>query len=268
MLLEASKCPVILLDTDIHGARAAVALADQVGAAYDLADGGTSAVEAALIMDRGAMTIAPGEVRRRADMLVFVGPMPEVHAPLINDLAGSTPDLSGSKPRKLFAINAPSKRHLPYGALTVGGSRSRLPATLAAIRASLAGRQIDGNVANLQMFVTALMAAVFPVFIYSGEAGLVTLEMLQGLIGDLNKTKRASTLHLPATEHGWGAVLASTWMTGFAPRTSFARGFPEFDPWRFDVRRMIAAGETDVVGASQPLDRAAPTPAARNRQAR
>jgi formylmethanofuran dehydrogenase subunit B len=44
-------------------------------------------------------------------------------------------------------------------------------------------------------------------------------------------------------------------MTGFAPRTSFARGFPEFDPWRFDVERMMAAGEADLhlwVSAGKP----------------
>ena len=35
-------------------------------------------------------------------------------------------------------------------------------------------------------------------------------------------------------------------MTGFPTRTGFARGLPEFDPWRFDVARMIAAGEADV----------------------
>jgi len=246
-LLEASNCPVILLDTDIHGTRAAITLAERIGAAYDLADDGRSAVEAALIMSRGAMTIAPGETRRRADMLIFVGPMPQAQASLIDDLAGSKPDLPASKPRQLFAINASSKRSLPGGALTVGGSRSGLAATLAAIRAVLAGRPVDATVANLQVFVTALMAAVFPVFVYSGEAGEAALEMLQGLVADLNKTKRASTLHLPASEHGWGAVLASSWMTGFAPRTSFARGFPEFDPRRFDVQRMIAAGDADLV---------------------
>ncbi|MGE0280552.1 MAG: tungsten formylmethanofuran dehydrogenase [Rhizobiaceae bacterium] len=247
LLLEASKCPVILLDTDIHGTRASVALAEQIGAVYDVADGGSSAVEAALIMDRGAMTIAPGEVRRRADMLVFVGPVPEQHVPLVGDLASSAPDLSGGGARKLFAIGGTSKRGLPDNTVPVNSSRTGLPETLAAIRASMAGKSMVGKFANFEMFVAALAAAIFPVFIYSGEAGLPALEMLQGLVADLNKTKRASTLHLAGSDNGWGAVLASTWMTGFAPRTSFARGFPEFDPWRFDVERMIAAGEADLV---------------------
>jgi formylmethanofuran dehydrogenase subunit B len=247
MLLEASKCPVILLDTDIHGTRAAIALAERVGATYDLADGDASAVEAALIMDRGAMTIAPSEVWRRADMLVFIGPVPQEHAAFIGDLAASVPDLSGGEARRLFAIGAPLRRGLPKSTVPAGDGRASLAETVAAIRASLAGKSSLGTFATLEMFVAALAAAIFPVFIYSGEAGLPALEMLQGLVADLNKTKRASTLHLPASENGWGAVLASAWMTGFAPRTSFARGFPEFDPWRFDVGRMVAAGEADLV---------------------
>ncbi|TIS73429.1 MAG: tungsten formylmethanofuran dehydrogenase, partial [Mesorhizobium sp.] len=32
---------------------------------------------------------------------------------------------------------------------------------------------------------------------------------------------------------------------GFAG-SDHARGFPEFDPWRYDVARMIAAGEADL----------------------
>jgi formylmethanofuran dehydrogenase subunit B len=70
--------------------------------------------------------------------------------------------------------------------------------------------------------------------------------MLQGLIADINKRSRASSILLPSTDDGWGTVLASTWMTGFPPRTGFGRGMPEFDPWRFDATRMIAAGEADL----------------------
>jgi formylmethanofuran dehydrogenase subunit B len=70
--------------------------------------------------------------------------------------------------------------------------------------------------------------------------------MLHGLIADLNRKLRASGLHLPASESGWGSTLASTWMSGFPLRTAFARGFPEFDPWRIDAARQLAAGEADV----------------------
>src|SRR5690606_1583850 len=76
-------------------------------------------------------------------------------------------------------------------------------------------------------------------------ADVLALEMLQGLLADLNRKSRASALHLPASESGWGSTLASTWMTGFPLRTGFARGFPEYDPSRFDAARQIAEGEAD-----------------------
>jgi len=36
-------------------------------------------------------------------------------------------------------------------------------------------------------------------------------------------------------------------MTGFPPRTSFGRGYPEHDPWRFEAKRLVESGETDAV---------------------
>jgi len=41
-------------------------------------------------------------------------------------------------------------------------------------------------------------------------------------------------------------VQTSGWMTGFPVRTSFGRGFPEHDTWRFDATRMIESGEADA----------------------
>ncbi len=127
---------------------------------------------------------------------------------------------------------------------------------LAALRAQLNGRAVASPVSNFEAFASALKAAAFPVFAFSGASlDALGLEMLQGLVADLNKTGRASTLHLPASERGWSAVLASTWSTGFAPGIGFARGMPEYDPHRYDAARMIAAGEADLlltVSQAQP----------------
>ena len=43
------------------------------------------------------------------------------------------------------------------------------------------------------------------------------------------------------------AAMASAWMTGLPLRTSFARGRPEHDPWRYDARRLVETGEADAV---------------------
>lgn len=250
-LLGSSRCPVFSLDTDIHGTRAAIALAERVGAAYDHADGAALSREIALFTDKGAMTVAPGETRRRADVVVIVGELPQIHHEFVGELAETVPDLSAKNQREFFlvgpnGVSAPPLRNGRTATLLSCGEAS-LGATLAALRTQCRGRQTSQPVSNFDDFAKALEAARFPVFLFSGDAteGLA-LEMLQGLITDLNRTSRASGLHLPASENGWGSALASTWMTGFPLRTGFAGGFPDFDPWRYDVARMIAAGEADL----------------------
>ena len=249
MLLQSSRCPVFSFDTDVHGTRAAIALAERVGAAYDHAEGAALSRETALFTDKGAMTVAPGEVRRRADVVAIVGELPAFYQDFVAELVGTIPDLSGEV-RTFFHIGAPGMEIPPQAGRDVTQllcEGVELAGTLAALRAQCAGRQVSIPVANFNSFAGALSAAKFPVFLFSGYGvnGLA-LEMLQGLIADINRKSRASSLHLPTSESGWGSALASTWMTGFPPRTGFARGFPEFDPWRFDVTRAIASGEADL----------------------
>ncbi|RJG44278.1 tungsten formylmethanofuran dehydrogenase [Mesorhizobium sp. DCY119] len=248
-LLVSSLSPVFSFDTDVHGTRAAIALAERVGAAYDHIGGEALARETALFTDKGGMFTAPGETRRRADVVVIAGSLPAHHHEFVAELASTAPDLGGGASRQFFLIGAETKA--PYLSkvkpmrLAVAGAG--IDATLAALRAQCAGRGVAKPVSNFERFAKALAEAKFPVFLFCGQSlDLPGLDMLQGLIADINRKSRASALHLPASESGWGSTLASTWMTGFPMRTGFARGMPEFDPWCFDVARMIAAGEADL----------------------
>jgi formylmethanofuran dehydrogenase subunit B len=250
-LLESSRCPVFSFDTDIHGTRAAIALAEKVGGAYDHVEAAALARETEFFTGRGGMTVAPGEVRRRADVVAIVGGLPAVHHDLVRELARTAPDLSTAEARHFFLIgdSKPGASGLPAAskATRLSCEQAGLAATLAALRAAVAGRQVAKPVSNFQRFAKALETARFPVFLFSGHgADGLALEMLQGLVADLNRKSRASSLHLPASESGLGSSLASAWMTGFPMRCGFARGVPEFDPWRFDVARMLGAGEADL----------------------
>lgn len=250
-LLHSSRCPVFSFDTDIHGTRAAIALAERVGASYDHADGAGLAQETALFTDRGGMFVAPGEVRRRADVVVIVGDLPAVHHGFVAELARTVPDLTATNARQFFVIGSGNLPALPNGdsrkTIRLSCGKAGLGGTLAALRAQYAGRQVSAPVSNFARFQSALADAKFPVFLVSGHSSdVLALEMLQGLLADLNRKSRASALHLPASESGWGSTLASTWMTGFPLRTGFGRGFPEYDPWRYDAARQLAAGEADV----------------------
>lgn len=264
-LLTSSRCPVFTFDTDIHGTRAAIALAERVGAAYDHVEGAALARETALFTDAGGMFVAPGEARRRADLLAIVGELPAPQAALVSELADTAPDLTGRNARDVFLIGEDAS--LPQGvdanAVRLVCTGAGLAGTLAGLRASCARRRVSTPVENFNLFAEALAQSKFAVFVVSGcSAGPFGLEMLQGLVSDINRRQRASVLFLPASEAGWGSALASAWATGFPLRTGFGNGGAEYDPWRFDTARMLEAGEADLHlwvsanGGRAPLPRA------------
>jgi formylmethanofuran dehydrogenase subunit B len=86
----------------------------------------------------------------------------------------------------------------------------------------------------------------FGVAIWSAaQHDYLTLEMLCGLVDDLNNGTRFSALPLAAADNAAAVQQVAGWMTGFPLRTGFARGFPEHDPWRLDASRLIDSGEAD-----------------------
>ena len=94
----------------------------------------------------------------------------------------------------------------------------------------------------------------------------LAIEMLCGLIDDLNKKTRFAGLPLLSPNGAEGVVQAATWATGFPVRTGFAGPEPLHDPWRFDARRQIASGEAEAAfwisalsPTPPPWDNAVPT---------
>ncbi|MCL6707902.1 hypothetical protein M8R20_12910 [Pseudomonas sp. R2.Fl] len=250
-LLATSRCPVFSLNSDIHGCRSLIALAERVGATYDHVNGRDLAHEVALHTDIGGFFATATEVRRRADLIVVVGDVPVVHHDLLLSLAASRPDLSGGRRRHWFQIrdNAAANEGQSLRRLKtveVGSSDFPIDLVLGMLRAALAGRTAAAALDNADAFLSVLVGARFPVFVFSNPGDAATLAMLQGMLADINKTQRATALFLPSDDDAWGMVLASTWMTGFPPRTGFATGAPVYDPWLCDVDRMIADKEADL----------------------
>jgi formylmethanofuran dehydrogenase subunit B len=136
------------------------------------------------------------------------------------------------------------------------GRGTTLAVNLAALRARVKNRHIANRriarsglpLANLDAIAATLRGARFGVAVWTAESlGALEIEMLHGLVRDLNETTRFSTLPLSAPDNGAGVLAACGWMTGFPMRTGFGAGAPTHDPWRFDAERLIASGETDCV---------------------
>src|SRR5262249_58128541 len=74
-LLAASRCPLITgLGGDVAGARAAIGLAERLGAVVDHMNSDLLLRDLAVVREAGMMVTTPNEARLRADALLLVGP--------------------------------------------------------------------------------------------------------------------------------------------------------------------------------------------------
>lgn len=252
-LLAASRCALIAgLGTDVAGARAAIGLAERVGGVIDHMDSDVLLRDLAVLREAGMMVTTPNEARLRADTLLLVGPSLEKEAPELSRWLGFGSSVKGSAAAKRSVV-----RLCPGGAATIPGEQvvgrkmDRLPVVLAALRARLAGRPA-GKIASLAKAIedvaTLLKAARFGVAVWSAvDLDALAIEMLCGIVADLNTETRFTGLAIPPGNNAIGVLQACGWMTGFPMRTCFGRGYPEHDPWRHDGARMMAAGEADCV---------------------
>ena len=262
-LLARSRQPLIAgLGADIEGARAAIRLAERTGGVIEHRHSAALLRDLDSMRETGVMLTTPGEARVRADVVLLVG----------DGFAESWPDLA----ERLLATPARPdgvevKRRIVWLAPAIGarirgfagdieiwaaGRGTTLAANLAGLRARLKNRRIAIRggarsglpLSALDSIATAIKAARFGVAVWTAESlEALEIEMIHGLVRDLNETTRFSTLPLAARDNGVGVLAACGWMTGFPMRAGFGAGAPVHDPWRFDAERLVASGETDCV---------------------
>jgi formylmethanofuran dehydrogenase subunit B len=273
-LLARSHQPLVAgLGADIDGARAAIALAKRVGGVIEHMHSAAVLRDLDCLRETGIMLTTPGEARVRADVVVLVGDglteaWPALNERLLRPLA--RPDGVDVARRIVWLSPHADARISGFDGdieVVAAGLGATLAANLAALRARVKGRPValtQLSLSALDTLASIVKAARFGVAVWTaGSLGALEIEMLHGLVRDLNDTTRFSTLPLPALDNAAGVLAASGWTTGFPMRTGFGAGAPIHDPWRFDAERLVGSGETDCVvwissfGATPPAWRSA-----------
>jgi formylmethanofuran dehydrogenase subunit B len=255
-LLAGSRCPLIAgLGTDVAGARAAIGLAERIGAVIDHMKSDALFRDLAVVREAGMMVTTLNEARLRADTLLLVGPgLEEAWRDLSQGVPHAAVPQSDAGASRSVVWLCPG-RVAPSANLdrikTIGRDPDQLPTQLAALRAGLAGRP-PGKVAvparTIEDLAKLLKAARFGVAIWSAaRLDALAIEMLCGIVDDLNAESRFAGFSLAPGDNAVGVLQTCGWMTGFPMRTGFGRGYPEHDPWRFDGNRLVASGEADCV---------------------
>ena len=269
--LIASSSRVIVggLGTDVNGARQAVALAEHCGGVIDHANTDALFRNLRVLQDNGWFNTTLTEAKNRADIVIILGSdVLDKFPRLINRVLGADHAALGApgKTREWLYIgpNQPNADLLSLGTQHVDVPMHRLGDTLRQLRARLHGRPCkaapDGpDDATLDAIVNRLRTCSYSVFVWSASDldtphADLTVEAITELTRDLNATTRSAGLPLSGTNGDLGANQVCTWQTGYPLRTSFERGFPQFDPVLFDAKRLIACGEADLLIWISTLD--------------
>jgi formylmethanofuran dehydrogenase subunit B len=254
-ILAGAKFPLVGgLGADVAGARAAILLAERLRGAFDHLATTDAFADLDVMRSAGMFATTSNEARVRSDFFLLIGPGLSTSWPALYErLALNKPPRLGGRTSRRVVWIGPKRGEAKFDGVeieTFAATPEDIPDFVAALRARLGGRPVSlsaTSVKKIDALVESLKAAHFGVAVWSA-AGLdaLAVEMLQGLVTDLNATTRFTAIPLGARADASGVIQTSGWTTGFPPRTGFGRGYPEHDPWRFEAKRLVDSGEADA----------------------
>ena len=172
--------------------------------------------------ESGIMITTPNEARVRGDLILLVGAgltkaWPDLETRLLAKPLAA--EIGGGARRVVWLC--PGREGVKADSVRIVGRDSRdLPVLLAALRARVGGRSagkasVSGKA--LDVLAADLKAARFGVAVWSAaELDALTIEMLCGLVKDLNAGTRFTGLPLAPGDNALGVQQACGWMTGIS----------------------------------------------------
>lgn len=257
MLDDARRALVFLsIDISCETQRAAVAVADTLHAVVDGVSSSTVASGILAAQRRGRASATLGEIRNRADCIVFWGTDPAARYPRYASRYAPEPAglfvPDGRRGRTLVSVDIGEARGPRDADLRLDIPADRELDAIAALRASLAGRSLGGEpVPGVAELSRTFASARYIAIVYDAEPGALPhepgrAESLTALGVALNATTRACVTPLRAGGNRVGAESVLTWQTGYPMTVDFSRGHPRYRPDE-GARALVAGGAVDAV---------------------
>ena len=270
-ILTQARRPLVYLAAELscETQRAAVGIADRLRAVLDSA---TSEIAATVLaaQRRGRATATLGELRQRADLVVFWGVDPAERYPRYSSRYALAPGERGRQSRTVVAVDVGGHRGPGDADARVIISADVEVDALGVIRAIALGHALP-DVPALRPAVELarrMMQAQYVALVHDAEPDGTPADpppdRAEGLIAlaqALNGPTRCvlSTLRAGGNRSGADAVL--TWQTGFPCAVDFGRGYPSYRP-HDGAAALVARREIDatlVIGSPASV----PEPVAR-----
>jgi formylmethanofuran dehydrogenase subunit B len=272
-ILTQARFPVVygLSDTTCEAQRQAVAIADMVGANLDTTTSVCHGPSGIAFQGVGESTATLGEIKNRADLVIYWGGNPAESHPRHFTRYSVTPKgmyiPNGKKDRTVVLVDVRRTPSAPVADIFIQVKPRRDFEVLWALRALVKGRQIETSIeertgVSLETLVdlVARMKNCRYGVLFFGMGLTMTRGRhfnsgaLLALTTDLNQYTHF--VAKPVRGHGnvTGADNVVSWQTGFPFGINFSLGYPRFNPGEFTTVDLLARGEADaaLIIASDP----------------
>ncbi|OWK43380.1 formylmethanofuran dehydrogenase subunit B [Fimbriiglobus ruber] len=293
-LLRHARAPLIygLSRSTTEGQRAAVALADRIGATIDTTASTGHAPSIVALQQVGESTCTLGEVKARADLVVFWGTDPvETHPRHFERYSVDPVGLflpEGRKDRFVVVVDDHETKSARHADLFISVPHNRDWEALWGLRLLVKGKKWAGILnpptpdsekgggdkpdagahslpqaeEKLRDLAARMKACKFGIVFFG--AGLTrrplahrTIEALLQLVTDLNAHTRFYARRMRRYGDVAGADSVLAWQTGYPFGVNLARGYPRYNPGEFTGPDLLARKEVDacvIVGSDTVAD--------------
>lgn len=228
----------------VEDARAAVALADRLGALMATDDGGWGGAPAVPL--RGASTATLGEIRDRSQLVVVWREDPETSHPRLLERLGFGPDRR--EERTLVVIDDRDSATAQRADVRLRWPRERDLVALVNLHVLIRTRpprpplDVPGDLSDL---IERLRSVPHAAFVYgpgltAGAGGQRRALAMYELVRALSHERHAVTLELPTATGTRSADDVLAWQSGYGGKVEFASGHPEL------VTATEPSGDADV----------------------
>lgn len=253
-ILRESRCPLVtgLSGSTLEAQAAAVALAIDLGATIDPAHSAHAEPALAAFQRVGRIGATLGEVRNRADVVVFWGVDPvTTHPRHFERYSVEPPGRFVTGPRTVLVADAAPTATSARANGFLRFEPGRQFETLRRLRAMVRGLALDES-DDLRPWFTALAAARYGAFFHGPDLnreGAASVQEAFELVRDLNapEGRRFVTLPLGGPGNRPGIEAALTWAAGAPMAVDAAHGSPRFRPREATAEARLARGEADAV---------------------
>lgn len=262
-ILGEASSPLIygLSRSSTEGQRAAIALGERIGATIDTTASLCHAASVMAVQEVGESTCTLGEIRNRADLVIFWGSNPvESHPRHLERYSLFPPGRfvpGGRRDRTLVVADVTPTATSEMADIFLPVEPGKDFEVLQTLRCLVRGVSVEatssiGAPLDLLQDLAARMKACRYGVVFFGlglsmtGSGQHNVEALLLLVHDLNEYTRfcARRMRVPGDVTGADMVLA--WQAGYPFSVNLARGFPRYNPGEFSAQEMLQRKEVDA----------------------